>query len=158
MITRAFGLEERHFQLTVAGWRDLEKLTNHGLGEIAQRLAPMVQLKASGITADKLLTAIAGGYLGTARIDDVRGPLLYGLIGGGLTLTEAGILVAKVFDDSVVKGQGPVWAWCDLAFAIVTEALIGLPDESLGDSPPKKQTAAVGTKPGRRSKTARPDS
>lgn len=157
MITRAFGLEERHFQLTVAGWRDLEKLTGLGLGEIAQRLAPMVELKAKGIAADKLLAAISAGYLGQARLDDVRGPLLYGLIGGGMTMTDAGILIGKVFDDGVIKGQGPMWQWCDLAFAIVTEALIGLADENLEDLP-KKQPAAVGTKPSRRSKTARPAS
>jgi hypothetical protein len=152
MLTRAFGKDEHPFCLKVAQWRDLEKARDAGLGVIAARLAPLVAFKQAGTGVD-LLAAVAAGHLGHIRLDDVREPVLQGLIGGGLTSTEAGALVRCVFDEAVDKGKGPVFDWCDLAFAIVTGALIGLEDEPPGE--PVGKTATPPEKK-RRSKTAKP--
>jgi hypothetical protein len=135
MIREAFGAEERSFVLLGAQWRDLEKARDAGLGVIAQRLAPLVHLIETG-TKDYpggLLGAIAAGYMGAARLDDVREPILQGLIGGGLSSTEAGALVRKVFDEAIGGKASPLRAWAPLAYMIVTGALIGLEDEPPGE-------------------------
>lgn len=158
MIVRLFGAQERKFILLVAPWRDLEKNRNAGLGAIAQRLAPLVQLKANGIdNAGGLFMAVMHGAMGAALMDDVRETLLQGLIGGGMTATEAGALVAKIFDGEVAAGKGPVLNWCDLAFDIVMAALIGLPDEPRTDQPGEPKADATPAKRAR-SKTAKPAS
>lgn len=143
MITRAFGRDERAFVLKIPGWREVEKTCDAGLGVIAARLAPLVNLIQVGPTAypGGMLAAIAAGHLGSARIDDVREPLLQGLIGGGMTSTEAGALVRAVFDEAAGTAKAPAIQFAGLAFEIVAAALIGLPDEPLGEptaaSPPK---------------------
>lgn len=154
MLTRAFGSAERPFILKGAQWRDLEKARDSGLGEIAKRLAPLVSLKSNGLGSAGLMQAISSGYLGGARLDDVREPILQGLIGGGMGSTEAFMLVRNVFDEDVERGKGPMFQWADLAFAIVTGALIGLEDE-VDDNVGEPKAAA---KPARRSRTARPAS
>lgn len=157
MLTRMFGVAERPFRLLGAQWRDLEKARDAGLGEIAARLAPLVRLIELGV-GDKpgaLTLAIAGGHLGAARLDDVREPILQGLIGGGMNSTEAGALVANVFDEALREERGPMFRWAPLAFAIVTQALIGLEDEPQQG----ERKAAPPEDPGRRrSRTARPAS
>lgn len=154
MIEKAFGAERRPFRLLGAQWRDLEKARDCGLGVLAARLAPLVALKETGPAAypGGLMGAVAGGHLGSARLDDVREPILQGLIGGGLSSTEAGELVRKVFDEALARDQGPMFIWCDLAFEIVSTALIGLEDEPI-DAGELKGAAKV--PPKRRSRTAR---
>ena len=156
MLIRPFGTDERPFALKGGEWRDLEKARDSGLGQIAARLAPMVMLKKQG--AADIMAAISAGYLGAARLDDVREPILQGLIGGGLSSTDAGSLVRKVFDEDVNAGRGPMMTWAVLAFDIVTDALIGLPDEvpDLEDDESGEPKAAA--KAGLRSKTAKPAS
>ncbi len=156
MLKRAFGVSERSFRLNGASWRDLEKALDSGLGEIAARLAPLVNLKATGAKAypGGVMQAIALGQMGAARLDDVRESLLQGLIGAKeLSTTEAGALVSAVFDEAIERGGSPMMDWCDLAFTIVTGAIVGLADEP----PPGEQKAA---KPParRRSRTAKPAS
>ncbi len=156
MITRQFGTEERSFKLLVDQWRNLEKARDCGLGEIAQRLAPLVQFKASKLDGDNaLMRAITSGFLGAARLDDVREPILQGLIGAGLTSTMAALIVRAVFDEEVNKGKGPLLAWCDLAFEIVTDAIIGLPDEPRVAPPGETPADGAKAKPARRSRTAK---
>lgn len=151
MLTRAFGRDERPFVLNMAGWREVEKVCDAGLGVLAARLAPLVQLIEAD--PDKLpggmIGAVAQGWLGSARIDDVREPILQGLIGGGMTPTEAGILVRTVFDTE----RAPMLTFARLAFLILQQALIGLEDEPLGET-----TAPRTAKPPRRSRTAKPAS
>ncbi|MCA6272738.1 MAG: gene transfer agent family protein, partial [Phenylobacterium sp.] len=103
MIRHQFGTEEHGFLLRVGEWRDVEKACDAGLGEIASRIAPLVALVdlAGTETAGGLMQAITAGGLGRLRLDDVRAPILHGLIGGGRTSTEAGALVKKVFDEAV---------------------------------------------------------
>jgi hypothetical protein len=154
MITQAFGRDERSFILKCRGWREVEKACDAGLGVIAARLAPIVQLTQGGVASGQLLAAIATGRLGSARLDDVREVLLQGLIDGGMTSTEAGALVRLVFDEAVASGKGPMLLYGGLAFDIVAAAVIGLEDEPVGE--PKGAAAAA--KPSSRSRTERPAS
>lgn len=155
-IRRAFGVEERRFVLTIKAWRELEKSRNAGLGVIATRIAPMVQLlnHPGGPQAypGGLIGAISHGLLGGFYVDDIKETLLWGLVGGGMTEIEAGILVRKQFDDAVDAAQGPAFRFASLAFDILTGALIGLPDEPI--KPLGEPKAAGQAKPSRRSKTA----
>jgi hypothetical protein len=135
MLTRAFGRDEHPFRLRVAEWRAIEKTCNSGLAEIAGRIAPVVLLMAGGLARHPggLLGAIAEGQMGSARLDDVREPLVQGLIGGGMGSTEAGALVRMMFDEVLGAGHAPMLAYAELAFAILAQALIGLEDEPLGE-------------------------
>lgn len=156
MIVRQFGVEERAFRLTVAGWREVEKRCDAGLPVIASRMAPLYQLLAHGIgeRTGGLHGAIASGMFGSARLDDVREVLVQGLIGGGMTSTEAGALVRRVFDEAVEKGRGPYLECLPLAYDLIAVALMGLPDEAeLGE--PK---GAKGKTPSPRSRTEKPAS
>lgn len=136
MLRRPFGRDERGFVLKVRGWREVEKHCDAGLGEIAARLAPLVQLieiGAEGIPGG-FLAAVAQGQLGRARLDDVREPILQGLIDGeGLTETEAAALVRAVFDPMAAAGGAPMLQYASLAFSILAQALIGLKDEPPGE-------------------------
>jgi hypothetical protein len=149
LILRQFGVEERAFRLTVAGWREVEKRCDAGLPVIAARMAPLYQLLVVGLNerGGGLHGAIASGLFGSARLDDVRELLIQGLIGGGITSTEAGALVRRVFDEAIEKGAGPFLEFLPLAYDIANVALIGLPDE-----------AEVGEPKGARAKTPTPRS
>ena len=153
-LTRPFGRDEHPFVLTIAGWRDTEKTCDAGLGLIAARLAPLVGLIAVGPTLPGgMIPAIAAGQLGAARIDDVREPILQGLIGGGMTPTLAGALVRGEFDALASAGRSPMLTFALLAWEIVTGAIVGLPDEPMGES--EATSPAEARRP---SPTARPAS
>jgi hypothetical protein len=159
MLRRAFGPEERDIGLKTRGWREVEKTCDSGLGEIAARLAPLVNLVEVGPTGypGGLIAAIAAGHLGGARLDDVRAPILEGLIDGGLGSTPAGVLVRMVFDEAAGAGDAPLLRWAHLAFEIVSHAMIGLKDEPPGEALGEPKAAAP-AKGRRRSTTARPAS
>lgn len=152
MLVRAFGPEERPIGLKVRGWREVEKTCNAGLGEIAARLAPLVNLIEVGAKKypGGFVAAIAAGHLGGARLDDVRAPIVEGLVDGGMPTTAAGALVRMVFDEAAGAGDAPLLVWAHLAFEIVAHAMIGLKDE-----PPGEVTAATPATGRRRSRTAR---
>jgi hypothetical protein len=154
MLRQAFGTEERAFRLLVEHWRGVEKTCNAGLFEIAGRLLPLVGLIKLGPDAypGGLQAALMGGHLGTARIDDIREPILLGLIGGGMTSTEAGALVRNVFDETLKTGKGTVLEFAPLAFEIVQQAIAGLQDEPLGETTGPGTTTEPAPNP---SKTAR---
>lgn len=134
MIRHQFGTEEQAFRLRVAEWRDVEKACDAGLGEIAARLAPLAALVRAGASGPGgFMGAVAQGALGRIRLDDVRAPLMFGLIGGGRTSTEAGALVRLVFDEAVAAGKGPAVEYAGLALAIVMQAIVGLEDEAEDD-------------------------
>lgn len=142
MIRHQFGTEEQAFRLRVGEWRDVEKACDAGLGEIAARIAPLAALVQAGTNSTGgLMAAVAAGALGRARLEDVRAPLLHGLIGGGRTSTEAGALVRLVFDEAIAAGKGPVIEYAPLALAIVMQAIVGLADEA-EDEPPGEPEAA----------------
>lgn len=155
MLTRPFGRDERAFRLLVPQWCDVEKTCDSGLCEIAARLAPLVSLLGSGLPEGGLLSAMANGMFGRARLNDVREVVLQGLIGGGLTSTEAGALVRMVFDEALKAGKAPMLEFGPLAFDILSLAILGLPDEP----PPTGEIKAAPTKArSRRSPTAKPAS
>lgn len=161
-ITRAFGAEERAFVLKVRGWRELEKARDCGLGMIAARLSPIYQFVNAKLPTDDadaraalLVRAISAGSLGDVRIDDVREPVLQGLIDGGLDSTTAAILVRKVFDEAINSGEGPIIRWAPLAFEIVVGAIMGLEDEP---QPGERKAAKKAEPLRRRSPTAKPAS
>jgi hypothetical protein len=137
MLTRAFGRDEWPIGLKVRGWREVEKTCDLGLGEIAARLAPLVNLIEVGAKnyPGGIVAAIAAGHLGSARLDDVRAPILEGLIDGGMPTTEAGALVRMIFDEAAAAGEAPLLRWAGLAFEIVSHAMIGLKDEPMGETP-----------------------
>lgn len=140
MLLRAFGEEERSFLLTVKTWRSVEQNTGQALQTLARRLGPLVDLIQSGIgkTQGGMLGATIAGRLGDATLDHVREPILQGLIGGGMTPTEAGVLVRKVFDDQIPSGGAPFLEFAPLAFEILMQALIGW-DDDLGETTPASQ-------------------
>jgi hypothetical protein len=156
VIVRRFGAEEHAFLIRVPEWRDLEKKLDVGIGVIAARLAPFVQLinlpGGVGGYPGGMMAAISAGLLGSARVDDVREVLVQGLIGGGMSSTEAGALVAFVFDEEVRRGRGPMMRWAQLAFDLCMACIMGLEDEPIQAGEPEgaaKKTRA------RRSRTAR---
>lgn len=158
-IVRAFGSEERAFVLLVSGWREVEKACGCGLGVIAGRIAPLIQILGfpGGAAAypGGILAAAAGGLMGSFKVDDLREVLKQGLIGGGLSSTEAGALVRAVFDEEVARGHGPALRWAPLAFDLIMGALVGMEDEPIvAPGEPK----AAKRKPSRRSRTAKPAS
>lgn len=156
MIVRRFGRDEQTFRLKLANWREVEKRCDAGLGEIAARLAPVVRLLDADLnTQDGLLAVMAHGGFGSARVDDVREPILQALIGGGKSSTEAGALVAMVFDEAITAGRAPMLEFGYLAFEVVADALIGLEDERLGETKAAEQQPRAAR---RRSREARPGS
>ena len=64
---------------------------------------------------------------GDWRIDDVREPILQGLIGGGLAPTQASVEVERWVDARPWAETIPV------AFAAISAAVMGLPDEDVGE-------------------------
>jgi hypothetical protein len=156
MLLRPFGKQERAFLLLIPQWREVEKTCDAGLAVIAARVAPLIALLHQGLDGypGGVIGAIGNGHFGAARIDDVREPILQGLVGGGMSSTEAGSLVRLVFDETVRAGKSPLLEFGYLAFEVLTQALIGLEDEPLGE----KKAARKRKPPSRRSPTARPGS
>ena len=118
-------------------------MTGRSLQEIVQRLAPLIELLQSGTLTSSahIMQAIMSGRFGAAQVGDIREPILFGLIGGGMTSTEAGALVRNVFDEAFrTPGRSPILLHAVLAFDISLQALIGWQDDSLGEptpTPPK---------------------
>ena len=99
-VTLAFGGEERLFRLPIDRLRALQEKTDCGPMELVQRYAA-----------------------GTWRVDDVREAILQGLIGGGLTSTDATQLILSHFDGTPIADSVP------LAHGVVMAALVGAEDE-----------------------------
>ena len=152
MLTRQFGEEERDFLLTIGQIRRVEEVTGRSLQEIVQRLAPLIDLLRSGVlkSSADIMQAMIAGRLGVAQVGDIREPILHGLIGGGMSSTEAGALVKNVFDESFkVSGASPILTHAPLAFDIALNAIVGWQDDSLGETQPTPPKA-----PARRRKRA----
>lgn len=127
-IVRAWGDEDRTFRLGIGEWRKVQEKCDAGPPELARRLGGFVAAKRQFPRAPLLDLAVSGG-LGAWNIDDVREPLLQGLIGGGLNPTEAGRLVRDLFDGR------PLFESVPLALEVVLAGIIGPEDEPLGKSP-----------------------
>lgn len=137
-----FGAESRLFRLGIGQIRAIEERCNAGIPELLVRLEPLVRGVQAKLTFRQLLQ---GQLLGTWRIDDVREPLLQGLIGGGMGSTEAGVLIRAVFDEQISLNFAP------LAYLVLEAAWHGPPDDLPGEPPaaPKKPARRRSPKAGR---------
>lgn len=101
-ITASFGADERTFFCGIGELRAIQETCGVGPAVLAERLARCVQVLADHPKAT--LLELAGLGLGGWRIDDVREPILSGLIGGGMGPGEAHRLVKTWIDDRGFKG------------------------------------------------------
>lgn len=157
MLLRPFGKDEQSFVLYVPQWQAVEKACDCGLGQLAQRLAPLVHLLETGLENQPggLIGALAAGRFGEARLSDLVELLAQGLVGGGKSTTDAYALVRAVLHESLERGRSPLLEFGYLGFQIASRAAIGFIDEAPVGEPkgaPAKPTAR------RRSRTARPAS
>ncbi len=103
-VTVEFGGEERLFALPIGRLRAIQEKCDCGPLELIRRLA-------------------AGSW----RVDDVREPLLQGLVGGGMDQVSATRLIQTNFDDLPILPNVP------LAQAVLMAAIMGAEDEPLGE-------------------------
>lgn len=120
-VTLPFGGEDRVFRLALGQLRALQEKTDCGPPELLRRFA-----------------------MQTWRVDDVREPILQGLIGGGLDSPKATQLVQSYVDSA------PYGLHLQLAQAIVAAAIVGVDDEDLGEP----QAGAVKKRRSRAAKSA----
>jgi hypothetical protein len=146
----ALGAEERVFRLGLGQIRAIEEKCDAGLPELAQRLAPMMQIAAMAAAAPDeagafMMKAILEGALGTWRVDDYREVIYQALVGGGETPTMAGLIVKASVDE-----RAPL-EMAVLAFNIILAALLGPEDEPLGETkgakPPPKNPRSRAARP-----------
>lgn len=120
-ISLPFGTDERRFRLGIGQWREVQEACDAGPPEILARLRPLFAALRQGLTFEQAMDL---GMIGRWRIDDVRAPILHGLIGGGMREEMAGILVRKVFDPR------PAMEFVDLAYQVVMAGMVGADDEA----------------------------
>lgn len=125
-IALAWGDRERTFRLTVADWEKVQEKCDAGPAEILARLAPVFTARAAGLSYGQI---VAGGYLGSWRIHDVREPLYRGLMRGeGLDATAAGKVIRDLVDER------PLIESVAIAYEVVLASIIGAPDEPAGEA------------------------
>lgn len=107
-----------------------------GTAEIQLRFGPDEQVFKLGMGELRRIqeTCDAGpmelmGRLGSGmwRIDDVRAPILHGLIGGGMVAEKAGVLVERYVDER------PLSLSVNTAYAVLGAAILPPEDEPLGE-------------------------
>ena len=134
-IVRAWGDADRTFRLGIGEWRKVQETCDVGPGDIAGRLATYAAMRQANPKAGFLQLLGAGGA-GSWRVDDIRAPLYWGLIGGGMSPTEAGRLLRDLHDDR------PLLENLDLALAVVLASMLGAEDEPVGE-PQGEATASA---------------
>lgn len=140
-IITSWGDEEFTFRLATKEWRRIQERCDAGPGELYRRLIGVATVLEKGMS---LAEAAAIGMIGDWRIDDVREPILQGLLGGGMSDLQARALVQQRVDLNADFRVNLA-----LAFAIVKAGLGEVSDERVGE--PK---GAAGPK-GPRSRKAR---
>lgn len=90
-----FAGEERRFALRIGELRRIEEKTGTPLPQVLAAMHPLVVGLRSGMNFSQLL---ANGLMGAWRLDFYREVILQGLIGGGMSPTEAGALVTHYVD------------------------------------------------------------
>jgi hypothetical protein len=97
-----FGGEERKFLLLLGELRAIQEKCGVGPSVVAQRLARCVTVRRAYPEATILEQVNMG--LGDFMVDDVREPILQGLIKGGMEPNAAGKLVRTWIDDRGFQG------------------------------------------------------
>lgn len=121
-----FGGEERTFRLGIGQWRKVQERCDAGPAELLARLSPVFTAKRAGLTVEQIMTH---GLLGTWRVDDVREPILQGLLGANMALPEATKIVREWVDER------PLLEAVEIAYMVVLASVIGTEDEkAMGES------------------------
>lgn len=156
-IERPFGGELRRFALRLGELRDLQDKCAAGPATILVRLSthqpqaadarrPRPDGYASGkIDPDYLTDAALFDFVrsvgGDWRVDDIRETIRLGLIGGGMTPSEAYAQVARNIDDQ----PGGLLDHIGLAIDVLHHALVGEEADPVGKQPAEtSQTATTG--------------
>lgn len=116
-----FGGEERTFRLAIGQWRKVQEKCDAGPAELLTRLAPAFYAAKEGLSFEQI---VGMGFIGKWRIDDVREPILQGLLGANMPGPEALALVKAWVDDR------PLLESVALAYKIVLAAVTGPGDEA----------------------------
>lgn len=106
--------DNHRFRTGLKEWREIQDKCGCGLIEILDRLAYRKW-----------------------KIDDIREPIRIGLIGGGMTPTDALMLVMRYVDGRPLQESVPV------AFAVIGAAIVGDRDDPVGK--PEAETEESGT-------------
>jgi hypothetical protein len=119
-IALEFGGEERTFRLGIGQWRKVQEACDAGPAELLARLSPAFTAAQQGIKFDQI---VALGFLGNWRLDDVREPILQGLLGANMAAPDALKLVKTWVDER------PLIESVGIAYRIVLGSVIGTEDE-----------------------------
>ena len=122
-----FGEEERTFRLAIGQWRKVQEACDAGPPELLRRLAPMFEARSAGLPLKRIMSM---GLLGDWRVDDVRAPILFGLVGGGMKLEQASALVRELIDTAPASVE-----YAALAYQIVLASWVGVADEEAAGAP-----------------------
>jgi hypothetical protein len=150
---QSLGGEERPFRFGLAEHRRLQEKLNVGVSLIVQNLHPFVTALGAGLSLDQI---ILHKLLGDIRIEQIGQVIFEGLVGGGMSPVEAGVLRRDWVD------QRPVLESATIAYAIGLAALVGAEDEpAAGESKgaeavPPSQTAESGSAKTASTRSARP--
>lgn len=159
-IEAQFGGELRLFKVRIGELRAIQAKCDAGPAEIARRLARgAMALRAGPNAAIGELVALG---LGEWKVDDVREPVLQGLLGGGLSPNDAANLVRQWIDERGFRG---LIENVPLALELVVAGVAQPEDERVGEPRPQGRKAptsraarspsAKSTGPGRRSASRR---
>lgn len=115
-----FGGEERTFRLALKQWEKVQEACDAGPAELLARLSPVFEARKRGYSFADILAA---GHLGTWRINDLREPILQGLLGAGVPGPEALKLVREWVEER------PLIESVAVAYQVVLGGVIGAADE-----------------------------
>lgn len=101
-IEEDFGGERRSFRVGLGELRRIQEACDAGPPVIAGRLARCVQVLRAMPKATVGDLALAG--LGDWNVDDIREPVLQGLLGAGMAPTDAARLVVRWIDQRGFQG------------------------------------------------------
>jgi hypothetical protein len=137
-IEEQFGGELRFFKVGIGELRAIQAKCDAGPAEIARRLARGVMALRAGSNA--AIGELAALGLGEWRVDDVREPILQGLIGGGLSPNDAANLVRRWIDERGFRG---LVENLTLALELVVAGVAQPEDERLGEREAGAQKATT---------------
>lgn len=143
-VSEQFGGEERAFLVRIGQLREIQKKCGAGPAAIAGRLARCVNLRQARPQATILELAALG--LGEWTVDDVREPILQGLVAAGMPANDAGGLLKTWVDD---RGFAGLLDHVELAFLLIVAGVEAEPDQ--GETTAAKTKARTGKTRSRKS-------